>query len=417
MNIPLSERIKNTSIKKASKPGNNIVKEDAPKLNLFQKENEPKEKQKEENNIKKVDNTSDIVKENNEEKKQEKDKDIKDNDINKETGDKIKLKIGDGKTNNPFSLLIKDDKNDKNENKSLFRNIFNKNEKKESLFSNMNNTASLFGIPINTDKKENNIFSTIDKIESKEQKASSNSIFGNNPLISKENNNNDKTISLFGNNSGKALFGNNENKSTNVIPTLFSNLINNNSKSSFLEIKGDTFAKSLFGNKTENKKNDSDKNGALFEDDDNSEKSDEQDKPKTNYVAEPLKAQDYSEYSKIFSLNINNLFLYNKAQKKYVSKGSGFFCIEKTKDDATEKAKVVVVFRNHAGNKLVEGFLDNEFKKCDILSKDFDSVVCFGIILINEGKPDIGFIKIPFKNEDSAKELKQAFDNAMKIIA
>ena len=40
MNIPLSERIKNTSIKKASKPGNNIVKEDAPKLNLFQKENE-----------------------------------------------------------------------------------------------------------------------------------------------------------------------------------------------------------------------------------------------------------------------------------------------------------------------------------------------------------------------------------------
>ena len=36
MNIPLSERIKNTSIKKASKPGNNIVKEDAPKLNLFQ---------------------------------------------------------------------------------------------------------------------------------------------------------------------------------------------------------------------------------------------------------------------------------------------------------------------------------------------------------------------------------------------
>ena len=44
-------------------------------------------------------------------------------------------------------------------------------------------------------------------------------------------------------------------------------------------------------------------------------------------------------------------------------------------------------------------------------------MVCFGIILINEGKPDIGFIKIPFKNEDSAKELKQAFDNAMKIIA
>ena len=229
------------------------------------------------------------------------------------------------------------------------------------------------------------------------------------------NKTNEQKFSLFGNNSGKSLFTNNENENK---PTslLFSDL-NNNNNSTFLQIKGNDFAQSLFANKTENKKNDnSEKKGTLFEGDEDSEKSDEQDKPKTNYVAEPLKAQDYSEYSKFFNLNINNLFLYNKIEKKYVSKGSGFFSIEKTKDEKSEKPKVVVVFRNHAGNKLVEGFLDNKFKKFDILSKDFNFVVYFGIILIKYGKPEIGSIKIPFKGEDTANELKAAFEKGIDIL-
>ena len=328
--------------------------------------------------------------------------------------------------NNPFSILVnnddkKKDNNENNENKerpSLFGNILSKNEKKESLFSNINNTKSLFGIPINEKEKEKNIFSINDKKETIEQSNPvSNSIFTI-PLISKDNNinnNKDKTLSLFGNNSGKVLFDNNENKSNNIAPILFSNI--SNTKNSFLEIKGEAFAKSLFDNKNENKQGDnSEKKGTLFDGDDDLEKSDEQDKPKTNYVAEPLKAQDYSQYSKLFNLSINNLFLYNKSDKKYVSKGSGFFSIEKTKDDKSEKPKVVTVFRNHAGNKLVEGFLDNKFNKFDILTKDFDYVVCFGIFIMNDGKPDIAFIKIPFKSEDTAKELKTAYEKAMEII-
>ena len=190
-------------------------------------------------------------------------------------------------------------------------------------------------------------------------------------------------------------------------------------KNPFSDIKGDDFVKSLFSNnkQEDNKKNNSEKETALFgENDDGSEKSDENDKPKTKYVAEPLKAQDYSEYSKLFTLNLNNLFLYNKADKKYVSKGSGFFSIEKTKDEKSEKLQAVVVFRNHAGNKLVEGFLDNKLKKFDIFSKEFNYVVCFGIIMINGGKPEIGYIKIPFKNEDIANDLKNAFEKALEFI-
>ena len=341
-------------------------------------------------------------------------------DVNKEDKDNNK----DSKNNNnnsminPFSVLINKEnepkEKDQNDNqKSLFGNIFNNNN--QSLFgnannNNTNNAKSLFSIPIKLSEKEkeesynNNIIDNKEKKEAKEENNSGSvSLFGNTPL--------------FSNNGGKSLFSNNNDKSNteNFTPLLFSNM--NNIKNPFADIKGDNFVKSLFSNnKTEDNKKNSEKDGALFGGDDDSEKSDENDKPKTKYVAEPLKAQDYSEYSKLFSLNLNNLFLYNKTDKKYISKGSGFFSIEKTKDEKSEKHQAVVVFRNHAGNKLVEGFLDTKFNKFDIFSKEFNYVVCFGIIMINEGKPDIGFIKIPFKNEDNANELKEAFEKAMEFI-
>ena len=188
-------------------------------------------------------------------------------------------------------------------------------------------------------------------------------------------------------------------------------------KNPFSDIKGDNFIKNLIDNKKENNKKNDEKDNTLFEGGDlDSDKSDEGDKPKTKYVAEPLKAQDYSEYSKLFNLNINNLFLYNKLNKKFVSKGSGFFSIEKTKDDKSEKHQAVVVFRNHAGNKLVEGFLDSNFKNLDIINKEFNYVACFGIVMMNEGKPDLGLIKIPFKIEENANNLKKAFEKAMEFI-
>ena len=340
-------------------------------------------------------------------------------DVNKEDKDNNKdcKNNNNNSMSNPFSVLINKEnepkEKDQNDNqKSLFGNIFNNNN--QSLFgnannNNTNNAKSLFSIPIKLSEKEkeesyNNIIDNKDKKEAKEENNSGSvSLFGNTPL--------------FSNNGGKSLFSNNNDKSNteNFTPLLFSNM--NNIKNPFADIKGDNFVKSLFSNnKTEDNKKNSEKDGALFGGDDDSEKSDENDKPKTKYVAEPLKAQDYSEYSKLFSLNLNNLFLYNKTDKKYISKGSGFFSIEKTKDEKSEKHQAVVVFRNHAGNKLVEGFLDTKFNKFDIFSKEFNYVVCFGIIMINEGKPDIGFIKIPFKNEDNANELKEAFEKAMEFI-
>ena len=372
INISSKERIKNTTVKKDSKNKKIEIKDkDEQKKDLFPKE---KNKNEEKNIIKKED---------------------------KENVNNV--------SKNPFSILFnqantskesKDDKENKKEIKSLFGDIFKGN--KQSLFDNKNKkeeTKSLFNIPIKLDVKDNtddnNKIKNNENDKNEKKEVSSGSIFGNLPL--------------FSNNGGKSLFNNNDNNSKNPPQLLFSNM--NNIKNPFSDIKGDAFAKSLFSNKEENNKNNAaekEKDNTLFEGGDNdSDKSDENDKPKKNYVAEPLKAQ--SDYSKIFNLNLNNLFLYNKAEKKYISKGSGFFSIEKTKDEKQS----VAVFRNHAGNKLVEGFLDPKFNKFDIFNKEFDYVVCFGIIMINEGKPEIGFIKIPFKNEDTAKELKEAFEKAL----
>ena len=404
INIPCTERIKNTSVKKESKNKNVEIKKDVPKLSLFNTDNVNIDKKeikeiKEDNKQEQEKNPfASLLKKDNDKNKKEKDDNNKKNENNKEKSlfgninDKGKSLFGE--------IISKNDNNDKKENSKPLFNFENKEEKNETETKKENNQGSLFG-------NNNSIFTGGSLFTNNKGK----SLFGNSDTNNNEN-------SIFSSNAGKSLFGNND--TINNAKSLFSNNggkslfgdINNNNP--FSEIKGDVFAKSLF---SENPNKSKEKEGNLFEgEEENSENSNEGDQPKTKYVAEPLKAQDYSEYSKLFNLNINNLFLYNKSEKKYVSKGSGFFSIEKTKDEKSEKHQAVVVFRNHAGNKLVEGFLDKKFNKFDIVSKDFNYVVCFGIIMMNDEKPEIGFIKIPFKNEENANNLKKSFEKAMEFI-
>lgn len=301
----------------------------------------------------------------------------------------------DEKKENPQTLLF-ENKNDSkgNKNKSLFGNIFSSNNNK-SLFQTDNNNSSLFS--------GNNNISLFSGNNNK-------SLFSENK--NNETNNNNSSL-FFGNNNNKPLFSNSINSNNKDNP-LFSNNINISNP--FSQIKGDLFLKSISNeNNNDNIKN---KNESLFSNNSNNEdneEDDERDKPKTKYVAEPLKAQDYSNYSKIYNTHLNNLFLFNKTEKKFISKGNGFFSIEKTKDEKSQH-QVVIVFRNQTGNKLVEGFVDKKFNKFDIINKDFNYVVSFGIIMINEGKLELGYIKIPFKNEENANELKEAFGKAILFL-
>ena len=312
---------------------------------------------------------------------------------------------------NPFSVLI-GNKSDEKDNNGTNNN--SNTEKPFSLFGNINNEN-------NENKKEKNI-SLFGNTFIKGEKTDNNntSIFSNNTPLFSLNNNNSNNKSLFAQNDGKSIFSGNDGKSLfsggGNSPFLFSN----NNTNPFSQIKGDSFLNSLKGNS--NNKNENNTNAkvvSLFDDNlDNYDdgEDDERDKPKTKYVAEPLKAQDYSEYAKLYNTHLNNLFLFNKAEKKYVSKGNGFFSIEKTKDEKNKKHQAVVVYRNQTGNKLVEGFIDKKFDKIDIYSKNFNYVVCLGIVKMVEGKPELGSIKIPFKSEEDANALKTAFEKAIQFL-
>jgi len=313
---------------------------------------------------------------------------------------------------NPFSVLIgnKNGETKENNNNAISNNNNN---------SNINNPFTLFGNTNNENKKENSksLFGNTFIKDEKNDNNNNFSLFQNNTPLFSLNNNNNNNKSLFSQNDGKSLFSGNDGKSLfsggATSPFLFSN----NNTNPFTQIKGDSFLNSLKGNT--NNKNENAKVVSIF--DDNLEnyddgEDDERDKPKTKYVAEPLKAQDYSEYAKLYNTHLNNLFLYNKTEKKYVSKGNGFFSIEKTKDEKNKKHQAVVVYRNQTGNKLVEGFIDKQFDKIDIYSKNFNYVVCLGIVKIADGKPELGSIKIPFKSEEDANALKDAFNNAIQFL-
>ena len=309
----------------------------------------------------------------------------------------------------------------KNNNKeeiqtSLFSNnkkIEKENEKekeKESIFTKKlfeNNSTS------NTNPTNFFLFSN-NKIEKSENNTENNqpknsfSLFNN-------NNNNEKSKSLF---TFTFLTNNNNNENNNnkFTPFLFQspNNNNNNLNTNIINNNNGNIFSNLINN-TNDKKDNNKKE--LFNDEENNDEDDddEADKPKTKYVSDPLKAQDYSDYVKIFNKHINNFYLYNSKEKIFTSKGNGFFSIEKTKDET--KKQVVVVFRNQTGIKLVEGFLDKKFEKIEINSKNFDFILSFGFLMVNEKKEtEFGFAKIPFTDEGQAELLKKAFEEAFTFM-
>ena len=435
--LPIKEKIKSKSYKKVNKA---LIKEEKSTIKIFsapekieikkdvgeKKVENVEKKGKNELNDKNIFNTKpcdnpfkNLLEKDN--KEQIKDKNIDDksnvslfgkinNDDNKDNKETIENKpeislfgnLNNKKDNKenienkPAISLFINDKKDNKPGISLFGNISDKNDKKTSLFSNTNNP----------------LFSGNNKsLFSGEQNFSlfSNNTNSNQPLFFGNNNNN--SLSFGNTNNNNSLFSDNSGNINDKNNTpLFSN---NNISNPFSQIKGESFLKSILNNNSNDNNTNNNIDGGEGEGED---EDDDRDKPKTMYVGEPLKSQDYSNYSKLYNTHLNNLFLYNKKEKKFISKGNGNFSIEKTKDENSKQHQAVIVFRNQTGNKLVEGFIDKKFDKIDINNKDFNYVVSFGIIMMIEGKPELGFIKIPFKNEESANELKEAFGKAILFL-
>ena len=407
--LPLKEKIKSKSCKRENKKSN---EDNESKIYLFTEES--KENSKDSDKM---------------EKKEEKDeeKNASNNNIfNSKPSKNALISSIEGEAKNKE---INDSNNEKSKN--IFGGLIN-NKESEKIKNKQQSKIDSFGnmteYKDNKDNTKKSLFGNInvqkgDKNNSNEKSVFSNnitSLFGTNNNKSLFSRDNKTSLFSFGNNDNKPLFSNNNAKENNNNSPLFSN--NNIFSNPFCQIKGESFIKANFNsiNNDENKKKlgeslfgDNLKNENPISDDDD---DDERDMPKTVYVTEPLKAQDYSNYTKLYNIQLNKLFLFNKNENKFISKGNGFFSIEKLKEEKDKLHQAVIVFRNQTGNKIVEGLVDKKFEKVDITNKDFNYVVSFGFIMMIEGKPELGYIRIPFTDEKKAKELKEAFTKAISFV-
>ena len=255
---------------------------------------------------------------------------------------KIKLKIQEKKSssslksnpneinsseNAPFSIT---DKNEKN-NEGISEPRLNSNNKKEDQTDILDNSNGALSAKkeISGKKENSNLFS--------QPQPNSQSLFSGSNI---QNNNNSlfpkiQTGSLF---SG-SLFTDNSNKNSlfpntgSNLPSLFSNLNKPTESTGLFNFSNLSQGNSFFNNKT----NESDDEGSDGEEDKNQEKrsdSPEAYKPNTEKTTGP--------YNKKYVKLVDNFFVYNKKEKKYLSKGDGYFSIEYSEEP---KKSAVFVFR------------------------------------------------------------------------
>ncbi len=253
--------------------------------------------------------------------------------------------------------------------KGLFGDLSNPTSEPKSLFGN-NNSNSLFG--------NNN----------------SNSLFGNN-----------NSNSLFGNNNSNSLFGSNNSNS------LFGN---NNSTSLFQN-------KSIFDFSNINKKNENEDN-----DDKNEDDNEENDNNGKSNSPNPYNPENDTNdqvnkngFKKIYVKRIDNFYLFEKSENKYISRGNGFVSIETSNKD--NKKLAVIMFRNNIGSLICEGILNKKINKFDSYEKKFKHIghcVFLRKVIKENNEEDIEFsqCKIPFLNENDVKQFGDKYKEAIEFI-
>lgn len=116
-----------------------------------------------------------------------------------------------------------------------------------------------------------------------------------------------------------------------------------------------------------------------------------------------------SDYDKLFVKQVENLFAFNKEEKKFISRGKGFLSIEKHKTNLNH----TLSFRNAMGNIILEGLFTKGIKKSEKSSEGVKNVATFCIIEVSKDKKTSSVIcKVPvsqFINQFSSLELLNEF--------
>lgn len=294
--------------------------------------------------------------------------------------------------NNNKNIFIYEDSEEEesseSEDSKPVQRLFAENESgfTKSLFDNKSDQ--------NKEAKDEGKKSLFDFSSKEKQENKSSSLFDNKPLFdfsikNKEEKQENKSSSLFGD---QPLFGSSSNNKEE----------NNENKSS------------LFGNKEE-KKEEKEEEG-----DDNIGKSNS---PKREYNPEiddkEKNKDDNNVYVKRYVKKVEKVFLYDKEEKKYISKGEGFISIETmtTKKDDKEKKDGIVVLRNTFGGLMLEGFLNekiNKFESKEIKGK----FLAIFVLLVNDKKNNISMThcKIPFNTKEDFEHFQKVYNETIKYL-
>ena len=201
--------------------------------------------------------------------------------------------------------------------------------------------------------------------------------------------------SLFGN-TGGSLFGDSKNKEG--------------------ENKNSLFGPGLFDfSNVNNKKENEDENNE--EGDDNIGKSNS---PKHEYNPEEEEEKEESDgYIRRYAKKVDNTLLYDKKEKKFVSKGEGFIIIETQENKEDKKRYARIVYRNSIGGIIFQGILNDKINKCNPYEKKLKHI-CHIIFLMKENseKEDLvlGQAKILFINQEEINKFQNKYNDSIKYI-
>lgn len=174
------------------------------------------------------------------------------------------------------------------------------------------------------------------------------------------------------------------------------------------------------GEEKEAKENDDDKekNEEGKDGEDVEEKSEG---PKQVYNPEVVEGDqdDNNKYVKRYVKKVDKVLLFDKNEKKYISKEEGFISIETqtTKKDENENKTAVFIFRNNIGGLIIEGFLNDKINKIDSYEKNGKHVANF-VMLMNDKDNKISMTqcKVPFNNKEDSEKFVNIYNEAIKYI-
>lgn len=195
-----------------------------------------------------------------------------------------------------------------------------------------------------------------------------------------------------------------------------------------------TTSGSLFG---ESKKNEDEKKSSLFgeglfdfsninnkkeENEEEDEKDDnigKSNSPKHEYNPEEENGKEEKDgFIKRYAKKVDNTTLYDKENKKFVSKGEGFIVIETQENKEDKKRIARIVYRNLIGGIIFQGILNDKINKCHPYEKKLKHI-CLVVFLIKEnqkGNFDMAQAKILFESQEEIKKFENKYNDSIKYI-